>query len=75
MENNKKKLFKLYTIAEIAYQKRFSNISDINLFPEGWYTTENYKMKIDILSEALKNNVLIINTQKYQEIIEGVRHK
>ena len=66
-------LFKLYVLAELSYKKHFSNLSDDELFPGGWYGNKNYAKKIEIISEAIKNNTLIINTDSYQDIIEGVR--
>ena len=71
-ENNK--LFELYTLAEIAYQKKFKNTIDDEsyLYPEGWYENKNYKLKIEIITEAIKNNTLIEKTPKYLKIVEGV---
>lgn len=66
-------LFELYVLAELSYKKHFNNLSDDELFPSGWYGNKNYTKKIEIISEAIKNNTLIINTKSYQDIIEGVR--
>ena len=73
-ELDENKLFELYTLAELAYQKYIREIIDNKqeLFPEGCYKNKNYKLKIEILTEAIKNNVLIENTTKYVEIIEEV---
>ena len=69
------KLFELYTLAEIAYQKNFENTIDDKsyLYPEGWYENKNYKLKIEIITEAIKNNTLIEKTPKYlkTERVEG----
>jgi len=73
--NKTNKLFELYTLAEISYQDHFKkNYNDINLlYPERWYENKNYKEKIEILTEAIKTNQLIINTSKYQTMIECVK--
>ena len=71
MEN---KLFELYTLTELTYEKKFNNLKDKDsLYPEGWYSNKNYKEKIDILSEAIKDNKLIINTNKYNESKECIK--
>ena len=71
--NEKDKLFKLYTIAELAYIKNISRIvnNDIeNIFPKHWYEITDYKQKIGIISEAIKNNIFIKNTTSYQNFIK-----
>jgi len=75
MENDK--LFQLYTLAELAYKKHFEkNIDNTEyLFPENWYESKNYKLKIEITTEAIKENNLIEDTKKYQEIIERVQKR
>jgi len=74
MEN---KLFELYTLAELSYESLFKNIvkDRDELYPIGWYETKNYQEKIEILSEAIKKNKLIVNTKSYQKIIEGITTK
>lgn len=69
------KLFKLYTLAELAYQNHFEkfNYDKEYLYPEGWYENTNYKEKIEIITESIKNNTLIENTVMYQNSIEGVK--
>lgn len=67
------KLFELYTLAELKYQKHFSNVNDNELFPDGWYGNKNYQKKIEIICEAIKTNTLIVNTKSYQDITEGVK--
>lgn len=74
MDLNNDKIFKLYTLTELNYQKHFRNtVNNIEeLYPECWYETKNYKLKIEILYEAIKNNILIVDTFKYKEMIEGI---
>lgn len=72
---NNDKIFNLYTLSELYYQKHFQNqVNNIELlYPRGWYENKNYKKKIEIISEAIKTNTLIINTQGYKELLECVK--
>ena len=74
-ELNSNQMFKLYNLAEMAYEKHLENkfANKEYLYTEGWYSKQNYKLKIEIIAEAIKNNVIIENTSKYQETIEGVK--
>lgn len=78
MDNKKNKednkLFELYTLAELAYQNHFkSSVDNIeDLYPIGWYENNNYMKKIEIITEAIKSNLLIENTLGYKSLIEGV---
>ena len=76
-EQQDKKLFKLYTLAELSYENHFKNMlkSTDELYPDGWYENKNYKVKIEILCEAISTSTLIVDTQGYQKIIEGVEPK
>ena len=66
--------FNFYVVAELAYKKKY-NKGD-NIFPFDWYSSQNYKLKTDILAEALKNNIKIADTELYQnEFIEGIKRK
>ena len=67
------KLFELYTLAELAYKDHFKNINEEDLFPIGWYGNNDYRTKIEIITEAIKSNNLIINTPIYLKILEGVK--
>lgn len=44
-----------------------------DLFPQDWYINGNYKKKTIILNEAINKKILIINTDGYQDFVEGVR--
>lgn len=73
---DKNKLFELYTLAELAYERQFEETiyNKTRLYPEGWYENKNYKLKIEILTEAIKNSTLIENIPKYKETIEGIKN-
>lgn len=72
-----KKLFELYTLAEIAYQNHFESlVKDIELlYPEGWYQEGNYKDKIEIIGEAIRQNQLIEKIEKYSEYLKQKNSK
>ena len=68
-------LLEFYTCVELAYENVFKEqVSDVSeLYPEGWYGNNDYKLKIEILTEAIDKDVLIVNTDSYQEIIKDVK--
>ena len=59
------KEFNLYVLAEMKYKKE--NANKENIFPKNWYSFKNYKLKIEIIVEALKNNILIEETEIYKK--------
>ena len=63
----KKEHFNLYIIAEMNYMKKYFGLSPYDLFPLNWYEIKDYKLKTKIISEAIKNNILIKDTNLYQE--------
>lgn len=64
--------FNLYIIAELTYKKRHANIE--NLFPFNWYSSKNYRIKTEIIADALKNNIKIEDTNLYQiQFNEGIK--
>ena len=66
--------FNLYVIAEMTYKKRHQE--DANPFPMDWYSSKNYKLKTEIIAEALKNNIRVDETELYNnKFIERVRVK
>lgn len=66
-----KELLELYTLAEMRYQDHFKNVDSEDLYPSNWYLNKNYKLKIEIIAEAIKNDTLIVNTKSYLKIVEG----
>ena len=67
----------LYILAELSYVKSWKErgVTDEDaIFPWDWYSIRNYRLKIEILVEALAQKCLIRDTEKYQrEFQEGVR--
>ena len=65
----------LYVMMEGNFIKENGrNIKEDNsdLFPYNWYLTDNYKLKTEILYEAIQTKKKIVETEKYQLMIEGV---
>ena len=44
-----------------------------NLFPMNWFSFGDNSKKIDILIEAITKKIMVIDTDGYQDIIEGVK--
>lgn len=69
----------IYKMMEINYIKAMGRevssnpIDNDDLYPLDWFSNQNYRKKIDILTEAIDKKILIINTEGYNEIIEGVK--
>ena len=61
-------LEKAYVLLEITYIKNFDNT---NIFPNNWYNIKDYSLKIKILNETLKKNLLIIETEMYNNFINN----
>ena len=67
METEIEQIKKLYIITEMTYIKERENRDD--LFPIDWYSSTDYIKKIEILGEAIKKNILIVETEKYKEYL------
>ncbi len=66
----------IYLMMEINFLKENNrNVKEDNsdLFPANWYLCTNYVLMTEILMEAIKKKIRIIDTTLYQEkMIEGV---
>lgn len=67
--------FKLYVIAEMNYIEKNKSVSREDLFPFGWYNIPDYKFKTKVIAEALKNEMLIKDTNLYNERIVQTRSR
>ena len=65
--------YELYLLAEMCYIQDHGDIDKEELFDDEWYSNKNYKLKTEILAEAIKNKIDIKDTSKYQNIQEGVK--
>ena len=64
--------YQLNILAELNYKKAHEGEEDV--FPENWYSSDDYYLKNIIIAEALKNNIRIEDTEKYRnEFIEQVK--
>ena len=64
-----KNLFDNYVAYEVLYETKMKKEHDENkIYPSNWYRIYDYQLKIDILIEALDNNLLISDTSKYKAI-------
>ena len=53
-------------------KKKYGNKND--LFPIDWYSSKNYKLKTEIIAEAIKKDIKIEDTNLYQtQFIEGIK--
>ena len=64
-----------YILTEESYVKKWKEKNKLNfdekqLFPYNWYKIEDYKLKLEILAEALKKDILIEETNKYKETLD-----
>lgn len=59
--------FKLYLMADLKYKKEHFQLEESKLYPENWFSSFNYKLKNEIISEALKRKVLVKDTSIYRK--------
>ena len=66
----------LYIIMETNYLKEINrNTTDDNndIFPFNWYLSNNYKLKTEILYDAIKTKKKIIELEKYQTLLKEIK--
>ena len=61
----------LYVIAVMRYKEINPDLTDEELFPFDWNLNNNYHLKIEIIAEAIKNGVLIKETDLYKNSFAG----
>lgn len=59
--------YKLYVLAELSYVNRHKDMNIFDLFPIDWYEIKDYDLKIKIIIDAIKNNILIKDSKLYKE--------
>lgn len=70
-----------YSVLEVKYVKAMGREVSIDprtnqdLYPSGWFSNGNLIKKARILSEAIEKKCLIIETEGYAEIQEGVKNE
>lgn len=65
--------YKLYVLAELNYKKAHPGMSEEELYPTDWFSINNYKLKSEIIAEAIKENVLVQDTKRYQSRQEYIK--
>ena len=63
--------YKLYVLAELNYKKNYPNAKEDELYPMDWFKIKDYKLKNEIIAEAIRNNIFIKDTSKYLEFIKS----
>ena len=54
--------YELYILAELHYTDEYSGE-----FPLNWYNSNNYKIKTEIITEALEKHIKIEDTDLYKQ--------
>ena len=70
--NDEQMHYSLYILAEISYKHAHPDTDEDDLFPFGWYATRNYKLKTEIIAEALKKGIDVTETELYQQTLPGL---
>ena len=65
--------YNLYLLTEIIYERENTGITKEELFPMDWYSITDYRTKLEILEDAIKNRQYIEDTEKYKNRKEGLR--
>ena len=58
----------LYTIAVSRYKEETPNLDLDNLFSSDWNLNKNYKLKIEIIAEAIQNGITVEETDTYKQV-------
>ena len=67
--------YDLYVLSEIAYTNKHKLENEDELFPDGWYSSKNYKLKIQIIGEALEKDIDVKETDAFREAyMKGLFH-
>ena len=70
---NDKVDYDLYVLSEIAYKDKHKLENEEDIFPDGWYSSTDYKLKVEIIAQAIENDLLIKETALYKEsILKGL---
>ncbi len=60
--------YKLYVLAELSYKKEHPKLKDEEMYPYDWFGINNYKLKNEIIAQAIREKVLIKDTEKYKQL-------
>ena len=65
-----KEMYNVYIISDLVYRKEFKNSKE-ELYPYEWNSINNYKLKLEIINDAIRDNILINYTKKYKDYIKN----
>ena len=67
----------ILTLLETTYMKEMKknnpNFQLEDIFPYGWFSSNNIKFKTNVLNDAIKNNILIFETPLYRKNIDKIK--
>ncbi|MBE6157155.1 MAG: hypothetical protein E7161_05420 [Firmicutes bacterium] len=64
-------LFNSYCVFELLYEETIKRkFGDILIFPNNWYRIMDYDTKNEILKEAISKEILIMDTDSYNNLIK-----
>ena len=63
----------LYLQAGLTYQHAHEDMDDDDLYPFDWYSTKDYRLKVEIIAEALEKKILVMDTDLYHQAV--IDHK
>lgn len=58
----------LYTLAVLSYKKENPNLDLDNLFSSDWNLNKDYKLKVEIIAEAIQKGILVEDTDTYKQV-------
>ena len=64
-------LFNSYSAFELVYEETIKKkYGDVLMFPNNWYRIMDYDIKNEILNEAISKEILIVDTDSYNNFIK-----
>lgn len=64
---------RMMEVSYISQYNRKPTDDNQDLYPIGWHDNKDYNEKIKILAEAVDSKKIIIETEAYQSMVEGMR--
>ena len=62
----------IYNILLVKYMEKYGIENEFSIFPYGFFFGD-INVKIEILIEALNNEIRVDETEKYSQYLEGVK--
>ncbi len=69
MEKNDDKDKMLYVIAVMRYKEEHPMLNENNMFSPKWILCEDYQLKNKIIASAIKEHVLVEETDLYKQCV------